>query len=70
LTEADFAAADAAGLCDDANLDLFLVWYQFGGLEKGLSLTEIATMPATQLKDFQYILSRLSHYQQIKRAPP
>lgn len=52
--------SDREGLTDFANLDIFLLWYQMGGSEHGLSISEISTMSASMVKDFLYLLGKLS----------
>ena len=52
--------AEREGLTNFANLNLFLLWYQMGGSEHGLSLSELAKAPASMIKDFLYLLGRLS----------
>ena len=47
------------GLCDEANLEIFTLWYAWGGMQRGLSPTEIAEMPMTMIKDFNYLLQRM-----------
>jgi len=52
--------SDREGLTDFSNLDIFLLWYQMGGSEHGLSISEISTMSASMVKDFLYLLGKLS----------
>lgn len=60
LDENELKKADREGLTDFSNLDYFLLWYQLGGSERGLSPMEIAEMPAGMIKDFLFLLGRLS----------
>ena len=47
------------GLIDPANLDIFATWYSFGGPQRGMTPMEVAAMPSSMRKDFQWILSEL-----------
>lgn len=60
LDEEVLNKSDREGLTDFANLDIFLLWYQMGGSEHGLSISEISTMSASMVKDFLYLLGKLS----------
>lgn len=64
ITENALLAADTAGLCDETNLDVFLLWHQFGGYQRGLSPLEIAAMPQIMIKDFNFLLQRLAAIRQ------
>ena len=44
---------------DAASLSIFLTWYQLGGAEKGITLTEAMTIPATLRNDIFYLLREL-----------
>lgn len=46
------------------SLDLFMNWYTMGGMNRGITLTELMEMPAWLLRDFKYLLGK---YNQIKR---
>jgi hypothetical protein len=46
------------GLCSMRSLDIFVNWYVWGGMTRGLSLTEIIEMPAWLLKDFRYLMQK------------
>ena len=48
------------GLCSESSLELFVNWYTLGGMQRGLTLTEILGMPRWLLKDFRYILGVIS----------
>lgn len=50
-------AADRHGLIDEANLSVFVTWYQLGGMESKPTITEIADMPAALRHDLIYLLS-------------
>lgn len=68
ITASDLADADRQRLIDDAHLDLFVTWYQFGGQERGLSPMEIAAMPADLLSDFQTLLAMLGRERRRAKA--
>ena len=57
ITAEDMAAADRQGLIDEANLSVFVTWYQLGGMESKPTITEIAAMPAALRHDLIYLLS-------------
>ena len=59
LDEEVLNQSDREGLTDFSNLDIFLLWYQMGGSEHGLSISEISTMSASMVKDFLYLLGKL-----------
>lgn len=65
--EEEGARAEREGLTDFANLNLFLLWYQMGGSEHGLSLSELAKAPGSMVKDFLFLLGRLSKKKKIIR---
>ena len=56
ITAEDMAAADRHGLIDEANLSVFVTWYQLGGMESHPAITEIAGMPASLRHDLLYLL--------------
>lgn len=65
ITPDALAAADRAGLINEDNLELFVLWHAWGGMERGVSLTEIADLAnrpgsAALVKDFTYLAGRLS----------
>lgn len=71
------AKVDRQGLCDERNVELFIDWYTLGGVERGLSLTEIISMPTTMRKDFRYILGMMGtrrrerkHAKEVFEPPP
>lgn len=61
ITEADLERAELERivLCDEANLHVFRLWYQFGGMKRPLTPMEAAAMPADLARDFTYLLNRL-----------
>jgi hypothetical protein len=59
-TEDELRRIEAQGLCHPSSLEIFVEWYTFGGISRGLSLQEIADMPSTLRKDFRLILSTIS----------
>lgn len=64
ITPDALAAADRSGLVDEENLELFVLWHAWGGMERGVSLTEIADLAgrpgsAALVKDFTYLSGRL-----------
>jgi hypothetical protein len=42
------------------SLDLFMNWYTMGGMNRGITLTELAEMPAWLLRDFKYLLGKFN----------
>lgn len=62
------AYQEAVGLCRDESLEIFAVWQRYGGLEKGLSLTEIVNMPAWLRRDFDTILGMLGKERRRRKA--
>lgn len=60
LDDEAMAQAERRGLIDEANLHLFLLWYTTGGMNRGLTITELTTMPAALVIDFLYCLGRMS----------
>jgi hypothetical protein len=56
------------GLVNPDNFDLFLMWYAFGGTERGIGLLELTQLPADTITDFQYILRRLSEIRSIETS--
>lgn len=60
ITQEAMDRVEREGLCREESLEVFMSWFTFGGLERGLSLTEILEMPLWLRKDFRYILSRIS----------
>lgn len=61
LTEDDLTRAERekVALCDEANLQVFAVWYEFGGMKRPLTPVEAASMPADLAKDFAFLLRRM-----------
>jgi hypothetical protein len=59
------------GLCDPANLEVFIVWHLFGGAQRGLSPVEVMEMPATLRADFSLIMQYVSEERdKVKKAKP
>lgn len=50
-----------------ANLQVFLRWVALGGMMRGISLTESATLPTTFLRDIQYFSSVYGRLTEEKR---
>lgn len=67
LTKEDVQRADRRGLIDEGSLDVFVTWWQFGGMEKGLSLIEIVQMPAALRSDMLYLLGELGKIRKGRR---
>lgn len=44
---------------DEANLEIFLTWWSFGGAQNGLTPIQAAEMPAAMRKDFSYLLEAI-----------
>jgi hypothetical protein len=61
ITMADLEQAERARapLCDEAHLQVFRLWYEFGGRKRPLTPVEAAEMPADLAKDFVYLLKRM-----------
>lgn len=68
MTKEDLKAAEREGLQDPAHLDLFLDWYQLGGLERGIGLGELATMPAALRADLLYLLKELGRMRRQRKT--
>jgi len=49
------------GLNDPASLDIFATWYAFGGMQHGLSPTEVAEMPTWLRDDFRFLIGELGY---------
>lgn len=54
------------GLNDPASLDIFATWYAFGGMQHGLSPTEVAEMPTWLRDDFRFLIAELGHERKIR----
>ena len=48
------------GLCNPVSLEIFSVWYSYGGAQRGLSPQEVLEMPAWLRQDFSLIMTYLS----------
>ena len=61
VTDEDLERAERekAPLCDEASLQIFRIWYQFGGMKRPLTPVEAAEMPAWLARDFVYLLGRV-----------
>lgn len=68
ITAEELAAAERERLIDPAHMDLFLIWYQFGGTERGLSPLEIAAMPAAMIADWQTLIGMLANARRKAKA--
>ena len=68
LSEEDVRRAEHEGLIKGEHLDLFLTWYGFGGLEKGISLSELMTLPGDLIADFSYLLRELGRLRSMYRG--
>ena len=67
ISKADMQRAEREGLIDPAHLDLFVTWWQLGGMERGMSLMEIAQMPASLRADALYLLGEIGKLRRSKR---
>jgi hypothetical protein len=56
------------GLCKEDSLDIFLTWYTFGGVNRGLSMTEILEMPLWLRKDMRFILGQMGIRRRERKA--
>jgi len=61
-------AREREGLCDEAHFDLFLLWYQMGGVQNPPTPFELRDWPATMVKDWIYLLNRLGKLEEIHRV--
>ena len=59
ITREDLQRAEREGLQDPASLSIFLTWYQLGGPQHGITLTEAVTMSAELRNDIFYLLREL-----------
>lgn len=59
-------AADRHGLIDEANLSVFVTWYQLGGMESAPTITEIAAMPAALRHDLLYLLAEFGRLRKAR----
>jgi hypothetical protein len=48
------------GLCKIESLDIFYTWYVFGGMNRGLTMTEVVEMPLWLRKDIRFIMGQMS----------
>lgn len=67
LTRAEVERAGRRGLLDPAHLDVFVCWWQLGGMEKGIGLLEAAQMPASLRSDVLFLLSELGKIRRGRR---
>jgi len=56
-TEAE--GKEREGLSNPASMAIFMRWRQFGGMEHGISLSDILTLPEWLLHDLGYIVGEL-----------
>lgn len=59
ISRKELADAERKGLLDEANLEIFMVWWSFGGAQQGISPMQAAEMPAAMRQDFAYILEEI-----------
>jgi len=67
ITRADLERAETEGLQDEASLSVFLTWYHLGGVQRGISITEAAEMPATLRNDVFYLLRELNRMRRRRK---
>jgi hypothetical protein len=67
LTEDDMKRVEMEGLNSPEHLELFVTWYCFGGLEKGISLSELMALPGPLIADFSYLMRELGRYRMMFR---
>lgn len=60
ISTEDLKAAERKGLLDEANLEIFLTWWSFGGSQHGITPMQAAEMPTAMRQDFSYILEEIS----------
>lgn len=68
ISRADLEKAELEGLQDPASLTIFLTWYQLGGVQRGISLTEAAEMPATLRNDIFYLLREMNRMRKRRKS--
>ena len=59
--------ADREGLLDEANLTIWLTWYQLGGTEAPPTISEIAQWPAALRNDVLYLTRQLGDIRRSKK---
>lgn len=59
ISRKELAEAERKGLLDEANLEIFMTWWSFGGAQQGISPMQAAEMPAAMRQDFAYILEEI-----------
>lgn len=50
--------AEREGLIRSESLDLFLMWRSLGGMNQGITLTELLTVEGWIIKDFVWLLGQ------------
>lgn len=60
VTHEDMEAVERKGLIDEANIEIFLTWWGFGGAQHGISPMQAAEMPMSMRQDFNYILEEVN----------
>ena len=60
--------ADREGLLDEANLTIWLTWYQLGGTEAPPTISEIAQWPAALRNDVLYLTRQLGDIRRSKKS--
>ena len=68
ITPKELAEAERKGLLDEANLEIFITWWSFGGAQQGISPMQAAEMPAAMRQDFGYILEEIRRERRRREA--
>lgn len=68
ITPESMKAKAREGLCNEGHLDLFLLWYQLGGIQTAPTPLELRDWPATMVKDWIYLLGRLGKLEEMHRV--
>ena len=66
ITPEDMDRADREGLLDEANLTIFMTWWQLGGMEHPPTITEIAEMPAALRHDLIYLITEFGRLRRTR----
>lgn len=68
ITDEDLERAGSEHIHNRAHLQVFLYWQALGGMARGLSLLEAATLPSTLLRDMVYLMTKTEELRDSKRA--
>lgn len=59
--------AEREGMIHPESLELFLIWMSLGGLNRGISLTELTTLDGATLVDFVWLLGQRAKARKRKK---